>query len=175
MLAIWWTNLNFTCRNQNFSVCFDASLALKTGLWELITYSKSALETPCGVKSKSSVFCFQEPETYELSHINHFQICHSPHVESKSQRPSLFGGFWKKCRNLSSTQAPLVFWQSRFVNWGKDHPSFPLYWPVPGERLLVPLRVQETNHVDILQVHSNLKLFFNTIDQNIHLNYSSLN
>lgn len=148
MLAIWWTNLNFTCRNQNFSVLFDASIAIE-----------NSVENPCGVKSKSSVFCFQKPETYELLHINHFQIWHSPHVESKSQRHSLFGGFWKKCRNLSSTQAPIVSWQSRFVNLGKDHPSFPLYWPAPDERLLVPLRVQETNHVDILQIHSNQKLF----------------
>ena len=178
MLAIWWTYLNVTCRNQNFGVCSDASMTIESRVMRTYYRFKVCFRNPCGIKSKSSaVFCFQEPEAYELSHIHYFHICHSPHVESKSQRHSLFGGLWKKCWNLvettlSSTQAPLVSWQSGFVNLGKDCPSFPPHWPVTGERSPSGCRNQ------IMLIYSSSfkpEAFFNTVDQNIHLNYSSLN
>lgn len=32
MLAIRWTNLDFTCRIQNFGVCSDASMTIESGV-----------------------------------------------------------------------------------------------------------------------------------------------
>lgn len=143
----------------------DASKSIESRIMRTFYRMKHCIENPFGVRSKGNIFCFQEPETHELSHINHFQICHTPQVESLSQSPNLSGPVLETklepegvhC-GLSSGSWSLL--QSGFANLGKDCPTFPLHWPVPSERFLASFRVQEANHVVILQVHSNLRLFF---------------